>query len=181
MCGFSTSTEYKNWWVLSKMPILRCIDTCSFIALRNYPRDLFDPLWAFMEELMSAGHLIAPHEVLRELSKQDDEIFKWAKTQKAAFIDLDGDQGNVLNEVLGVFPALAAAMKASPHADPIVVSLALLRSRSDPKSPCTVVTEEKLKGAGSHKVPNVCKHFGVKTGTLLDVLREEGLKFDLRK
>jgi hypothetical protein len=37
---------------------------------------------------------------------------------------LDGDLGKVLNEVLGQFPALAAAMKANPHADPIVVSLA---------------------------------------------------------
>jgi len=134
-----------------------------------------------MEELMKAGHLIAPHEVLRELSKQDDEIHKWAKTQKAAFIDLDADLGNVLNEVLAAFPALAAAMKTSPHADPIVVSLALLRSRNDPKNPCTVVTEEKMRGEGSHKVPNVCKKFGLKTGTLLDVLREEGLKFEFRK
>src|SRR6267142_7267301 len=139
------------------MASLRCIDTCSFIALRHYPRDLFEPLWSFMEELMDKGRLIAPHEVLRELSKQDDEIFKWAKAQKAAFIDLDGDQGAVLNEVLSAFPALAAAMKTSPHADPIVVSLALLHTRRDAKNPCTVVTEEKLRGEGSHKVPNVCK------------------------
>lgn len=134
-----------------------------------------------MEELMGAGHLIAPHEVLRELSKQDDEIYKWAKTQKTAFIDLDGDQGTALSEVLAAFPALAAAMKTSPHADPIVISLALARSRRDPKSSCTVVTEEKLRGEGSHKVPKVCKRFGLKTGTLLDVLREEGLKFEFRK
>jgi hypothetical protein len=134
-----------------------------------------------MEQLMGAGNLIAPHEVLRELSKQDDEIYKWAKTKKPAFIDLDGEQGTVLNEVLGAFPALAAAMKASPHSDPIVVSLALLHTRRDPKSPCTVVTEEKLRGEGSHKVPNVCKHFKLKRTALLDVLREEGISFEFRK
>jgi len=134
-----------------------------------------------MEAWMHKGHLIAPHEVLRELSKQDDEIYKWAKTQKTAFIDLDGEQGMLLNEVLTVFPALAAAMKTSPHADPIVVSLAPLYTRRDPNSPCTVITEEKLRGVGSHKVPNVCKRFGLKTGTLLDVLREEGLKFEIRR
>jgi Domain of unknown function (DUF4411) len=163
------------------MATIRCIDTSSFIALRHYPRDLFDALWSFIEQLVAAGHLIAPHEVLRELSKQDDEIYKWAKSQKVAFIELDGDQGAALKEVLAAFPALAAAMKASPHADPIVVSIALVRSRQDPKNACTVVTEEKLRGDGSHKVPNVCKHFGLKTGTLLDVLREEGLKFELHK
>jgi hypothetical protein len=163
------------------MASLRCIDTCSFIALRHYPRDLFDPLWGFMEQLMGAGHLIAPHEVLRELSKQDDDIYKWAKKQRAAFVDLDAAQGTVLTEVLGAFPALAAAMKASPHADPIVVSLALIRTRNDPKNVCAVVTEEKLRGDGSHKVPNVCKHFGLKTSTLLDLLRDEGLRFDLHK
>jgi hypothetical protein len=134
-----------------------------------------------MEDLMVRGRLISPHEVLRELSKRDDEIYKWAKTQKRAFIDLDGDQGNVLNEVLAEFPALAAAMKASAHADPIVVSLALVQTRRDPKNPCTVVTEEKLRGEGSHKVPNVCRRFGLKTSTLLDVLRAEGLSFEFRK
>src|ERR1700685_83340 len=163
------------------MASLRCVDTCSFIALRHYPRDLFDPLWNFMEELMAEGRLVAPHEVLRELSKQDDEIYKWAKSQKSAFINLDSDQGAVLNEILGAFPALAAAMKAGPHADPVVVSLALVRSRRDPNNPCAVVTEEKLRGEGSHKVPNVCKRFGLKPGTLLDVLREEGVKFEFRK
>lgn len=163
------------------MPALRCIDTCSLITLKNYPRDLFDPLWSFIEGLIADGHLISPHEVLRELSKQDDEIYKWAKSQKRAFVELDGEQGAILTEILAEFPALAEAMKVSPHADPIVVSLALLYTRRENASPCTVVTEEKLRGAGSHKVPNVCKHFGLKTGTLLDVLREEGLKFELRR
>jgi len=160
---------------------LHCIDTSSFITLKHYPRDLFNPLWSFMEELIVKGRLIAPNEVLRELSKQDDNIYKWAKTQKPAFLGLDAAQGAVLREVLAQFPALAAAMKVSAHADPIVVSLALLHTRRNPANPCVVVTEEKLRGAGSHKVPNVCNYFGLKTSTLLDVLREEGLAFEFRK
>lgn len=163
------------------MPSLHCVDTCSFIAMKHYPRDLFDPLWAFIEELIGKGLLVAPNEVLRELSKRDDDILKWAKTQKGAFIDLDGEQGKVLNEVLARFPALAEAMKISPHADPIVVSLALVITRKQPKEPCIVVTEERLGGAASHKVPNVCQQFGLKTMTLLDVFRAEGLKFEIRK
>ncbi len=160
---------------------LHCIDTCSLIALKHYPRDIFGPLWDYMEEMIAKSRLIAPHEVLRELSKQDDDIWNWAKTQKAAFINLDVALGSVLAEVLAQFPALAAAMKVSPHADPIVVSLALLYTRNDPGHPCMVVTEEKLRGVGSHKVPNICKHFGLKTGTLLDVLRNEGVTFEIRK
>ena len=152
-----------------------------FITMKHYPRDLFDPLWSFIEELIGTGRLLAPNEVLRELSKRDDDIFKWAKTQKNAFVELDGEQGNVLSEVLAKFPALAEAMKVSPHADPIVVSLALLITRKQPKEPCMVVTEEKLGGTGSHKVPNVCQQFGLKTITLLDVLRAEGLKFEIRR
>src|SRR6202035_5520128 len=98
-----------------KMASLHCVDTCSFITLKHYPRDLFDPLWAFIEELIGEQRLFAPNEVLRELSKRDDDIYKWARTQKAAFVELDGDQGSVLTEVLGRFPALAEAMKISPH------------------------------------------------------------------
>ena len=163
------------------MPSLRCIDTCSLIHLKYYPRDLFGPLWDFIEGLMASGHLVAPNEVLRELSKQDDEVFKWAKNMKAAFINLDEDQGAVLTEVLTAFPALAEAMKAYPHADPIVVSVALLRTRQNPENPCAVVTEEKLGGNGSRKIPNVCQKFGLKTVTLLDMLREEGLRFEFNK
>jgi hypothetical protein len=71
------------------MPTLHCVDTCSFITMKHYPRDLFDPLWSFIEELIGTGRLLAPNEVLRELSKRDDDIFKWAKTQKNAFVELE--------------------------------------------------------------------------------------------
>lgn len=158
-----------------------CVDTSSFIALKYYPRDLFSSLWAFIEEMISTGQMIAPHEVLRELSKQDDDVYKWAKTQKGAFLPLDAEQGAVLTEVLDKFPALAEAMRLKPHADPMVVGLALLRTRKEPESPCDVVTEEKMRGDGSHKVPNVCKHFGLKSGTLLDVFRTAGIRFEIQR
>jgi hypothetical protein len=130
------------------------VDTSSLIELKHFPRDVFGSVWDTLEELIKAKRLFAPHEVFRELQKGDDEIFKWAKAQPGLFVDLDAVQGTLLADLLARFPAMAAPAKVGPHADPLVVALARSRLDSD-GSGCHVVTEEKLKGAGSVKIPNV--------------------------
>ena len=161
---------------------LYCIDTSSLIDLKLYPRDLFGPLWVFLEEIIAAERLIAPNEVLRELEKGDDEIYKWALTQKKAFVDLTPELGTVLSEVLTDIPELAKtiAIRPGPYADPLVVALALLRVRSG-ASKCTVVTQERIGGVGSVKIPNLCSRYGISPVVLLDMVRLEGLTFELKR
>jgi hypothetical protein len=36
-------------------------------------------LWSKLEEMIRGEQLAAPDEVLRELSKKEDDLFKWAK------------------------------------------------------------------------------------------------------
>lgn len=164
------------------MSHLHCVDTSSFIELKKYPRDLFGPLWDFLEEIISAERLIAPREVLRELEKGDDEIFKWAETQKAAFIDLSPELGSILSELLRDVPELASAMtlRPGPYADPVLVALALMRVRAG-TADCVVVSQERLAGTGSFKIPNLCSKYGINCMPLLDMVRLEGLKFELRR
>lgn len=161
---------------------LHCIDTSSLIELKRYPRDLFGPLWIFLEELIAFDRLIAPNEVLRELEKGDDEIYKWALTQRKAFVDLTPELGDVLTEILKDIPELgkSIAMKPGPYADPLLVALALLRIRSG-SSKCAIVTQEKGGGTGSVKIPNLCSRYGITAVSLLDMVRLEGLKFELKR
>jgi hypothetical protein len=160
---------------------LYCIDTSSLIDLKLYPRDLFGSLWAFLEEMIAAERLIAPNEVLRELEKGDDEIYKWAVTQKKAFINLTPELGIILSEVLADVPELAKtiALRPGPYADPLVVALARFRLSSG-GSKCTVVTQERIGGTGSVKIPNLCSRYGISV-VLLDMVRLEGLTFELKR
>lgn len=129
---------------------------------------------------MREGRLIAPHEVFVELQKRDDGLAEWAKQMKAFFVDLDDEQRVVLEEILRRFPALADAQSENAHADPIVVSLAVLKSRQhedpglfqDAPTRWIVVTEEIAKGPGSLKIPDVCAALGVDAINILTLMTE---------
>lgn len=163
------------------MSTLHCVDTSSFIDLHNYPRDLFGSLWEFLEKMVSTGRLIAPREVLRELEKGDDDIYKWAKTQNSAFVDLSPELGSILAEIVAAIPGLTAHMslRTGPYADPILVALALFNIRNG-KTDCVVVTQERATSTASLKIPNICARYRIKSMSLLDMVRGEGLKFELR-
>lgn len=160
------------------MPDIYCIDTSSLIDLaRFYPRDipLFRSCWDLLERLKDAGRLIAPHEVLRELKQGDDELKKWAKGQAAMFRDLDQAQARALSTILHQFPRLNDAMKAGPHADPLVVALALVVRDGTPPASCIVVAQEGMGGAGAQKIPNIAQAYGLPCIRLLEMFRREGL------
>lgn len=147
------------------MPSVYVMDTNSLIELKRYPRDVFSSVWQFVERLVRERRVIAPHEVLREVEVGDDEIEQWARTHGEMFIDLDADQAAVLKEVLASFPQIHDPSKQGPHADPLVVALAVARTRSDPSSQYLVVTEA-----------NVCQAFGIEFKTLIEFFRQEGLR-----
>lgn len=159
------------------MSSLYCIDTSSLLKLKDYPRDVFPSLWMNRERLISEQRIIAPREVLRELVLGDDEIARWAKQNRVMFLDVDDAQATTLREILQRFPALSDHMKAGPHADPLLVALTLAKTRENPSSDCMVVTEERLRGKGSLRIPSICVELGIRAITLLDFLRQEGLSF----
>ncbi|RZN14978.1 MAG: DUF4411 family protein [Methanosarcinales archaeon] len=59
------------------------IDTSSLVQLnRNNPLDVFPTIWKKLEALIKENRLVAPKEVLLEISQNDDQLNKWAKNQK---------------------------------------------------------------------------------------------------
>ncbi len=127
--------------------------------------------------MIRSGRLFAPHEVKRELRVGDDEIHKWAARQPGLFADLDAAQAAVLTEIEGRFPGLADHLRAGPHADPLVVALALHRSRMESTVQCQVVTEERARGPGSTRIPNICQAYNLPCSNLVGVFRLEGRVF----
>jgi len=115
--------------------------------------------------------------VLREISKGDDELSKWAKRHAELFVDLDPDQATILVEIDERFPGIVDAGRLGPNADPIVVALGIKLIRGSNPTECIVVTEERIGGPGSARIPNVCLEFSLGVVNLLDFFRKEGFAF----
>lgn len=153
-----------------------CIDTSALVDgwTRYYPPDVFPPLWSKLEEMIHGEQLAAPDEVLRELSKKEDDLFKWAKKNDRLFVPLDATIQAATKEVLAAFPRLVDSERDRSIADPFVIAVARVRA-------CCVVTGEKSSGNPKRpKIPNVCDHFKVRYINLLQFMREQKWQFTIR-
>lgn len=146
-----------------------CIDTSALIDLwrRHYAPDVFKSVWEKIEHLIYNQELISPIEVLKELSKRDDELLNWIKKKdiRKMFKVLDNEQTEWVYEIMRRFPPLVDTLASTPIADPFVVALALSKGYS-------VITSETTK-KGKVKIPDVCRAYNIKCLKLLEFFREK--------
>lgn len=150
-----------------------CLDTSVLVEgwVRLYPKDVFPSIWGKVEEMVADGRVLSPDEVLNELKKQEDDLYKWAKDQSGLFHPLDIDLQIATHDILTVFPRMVESGKSRHQADVFVVALARMTGR-------TVVTQEALSvNSNRPKIPNVCKHYGIRCIDLLSLLREQNCNF----
>lgn len=160
------------------MAEIYCVDTSSFSELRAYRRDVFPGVWRKIEELIAQGRLVAPHEVLRELSKRHADIYEWAKGQEI-FVDLDDAQVTAVRDIQQRF-SITDHDATGPVADELVVALPVSRTAGQliPRDAYIVVTQESAGGHGATKIPNVCEAFGITCMKIADMFVREGLRFE---
>jgi hypothetical protein len=151
-----------------------CIDTSALIEgfHRTYPAHIFTGLWEKIGGLVAEGVLISPEQVYRELEKQEDDLFEWAKERRGMFITSNMDQLTVTFRIAAEFPQLSRSKTSSNEADPWVIALAEVRR-------CAVVTEEKRGSPQSPKIPQICLKYHLRTMKILQMIREEGWTFPL--
>jgi hypothetical protein len=149
-----------------------CLDTSALIEpwVRLYPPDIFPPVWRKLEELVEDGSLRAPVEVRRELERQSDDLYKWARESDDLFVELDAAQARKAKEVVNTFPNLVKPNSTKSQADPFVIALAEI-------SGVPVVTYETMaKKKDAPKIPNVCESRKLKVLTLVELLRAESFR-----
>ncbi len=158
-------------------PPVYCVDTSALIDLwRRYPAKVFGALWTAVEQLIDQGRFIAPREVLRDLEKRDDNVYKWAKKHSTMFVDLDAEQQALVKDMLKAFPKWIDLLSQQPEADPFVIALA--RSQSlIPGGPRIVVSHELPGGPGATKIPNACQKYNIPHIQLVDLFVKEGWSF----
>ena len=157
------------------------IDSSSLIELnRMNPMDIYESVWKNLEILLENGFLISPEEVMKEVSKKDDELRDWAKQHKKMFIQLDEFQIQKVIEIQSKYPSFVDPDKENPVADPFVIALALEKDPQQTIIPIEkkriVVSEEKLRG-NKIKIPYVCQQYDIECIDVFELFRREGWKF----
>ncbi len=156
------------------------MDSSSLIELnRHNPVDIFPSLWKNMESLISKCLLVAPIEVLNEITERDDQLAKWAKEQTSFFRAPTQRQIEILKDVLKAYPSMVREDRKY-DADPWVIALAK-EMIADPQQTLTsikriVVTEEKLRGERV-RIPYVCRKYNIDSIDIIEMFRIEGWKF----
>ena len=110
-------------------------------------------------------------EVLIELKKKDDDVYKWARNQPGLFLRIDESTQKVVAGILSNHPRLVDARKTRSTADPFVIAVAQVDG-------LTVVSGEiPSNNLRKPKIPYVCSALGIKHIRLLELLGLEGWKF----
>ncbi len=149
--------------------MIYCVDTSSLIAAwqERYPPDLFPAFWVRMDDLITEGRMIAPVDVLGEMTKRSEDLHAWLKARKGMFRELDEDVQRAAAEVLMRFPRLVGDKKLRTSADPFVIALARVQGLQ-------VVTDEKPTGnPNKPNIPDVCAGFGMTCIGVLQLIRAE--------
>ena len=132
-----------------------------------------------MESLISKCLLVAPIEVLNEITERDDQLAKWAKEQTSFFRAPAQRQIEILKDILKAYPSMVREDRKY-DADPWVIALAK-EMIADPQQTLTsikriVVTEEKLRGERV-RIPYVCQKYNIDSIDIIEMFRIEGWKF----
>lgn len=149
------------------------IDTSAILDgwRRYYPPDVFPGIWDRLDELINDGALRATEEVLIELERKDDEVFAWAHAREHLFIAIDDRIQDVVSDILNTHEKLLDTRSGRSAGDPFVIALAEIES-------AVVVTGERATNSVDRpNIPDVCAARGVRSISLLQLLRSEGWSF----
>lgn len=144
-----------------------CIDTSVFIDAgeRYYPPDIVPGFWENLDAMIIAGRFSAPEMLITELEKKDDQWRQWVYERKDILtVPMDSTQIEAMQDVMAVYSTQGIDANRITG-DPFFIALALARG-------LTVVTSEQRRKGGA-KIPKICDALGVKSISLLEMMRRE--------
>jgi predicted nucleic acid-binding protein len=148
------------------------IDTSAILDgwIRDYPPKVFPSIWANIETLVESSDLRASEEVLHELEKKDDEVFKWAKKQSGLFLPVDRSVQVAVTNILSKHERLVDTRKNRSAADPFMIALAQVNNA------IVVTGETRTNSAERPHIPDVCAVLNIPCLNLLGLFQTEGWK-----
>src|SRR5213080_1266039 len=120
-----------------------------------------------MDDAAEHGITLVIDEVVQELARKDDGIYRWVKQRPSMIVPIDAEiQGHVVS-IMAKYSRLVDSRKHRSGCDPWVIALARTRG-------LTVVTGEKASGSlEKPKIPDVCKDLTIPCIGIVDFFREQ--------
>lgn len=130
-----------------------------------------------LEELIDQERLIAPRDVLQEVSRRDDTLRAWIQAHKKMFKRNNAELVTTAQMMLKRFPGLVdSEAPTQTQADPFVVALAYVTAQNLLQVRCAVVTEEIYK-PNCTRIPHVCEAYKLPYLTVHQLFVEEKWDF----
>lgn len=151
-----------------------CLDTSSLVwaTRRAYPKDVFPSFWEKVDSGIRKSTLISNKPVYNEINNVDDDLFKWAESQKDFFLEIDNETASEMPEIMKKCPNLINPSKKKDEADPFLIATAKVHG-------AIVITQENPLGPKNPRIniPDACKIFNIESMNLLGMMRSLGWKF----
>lgn len=152
---------------------LYCFDSGAFIDSWNkyYPITSFPSVWEKIDLLIKCGQIISVKSAYDEISKVEDEIFRWVKARKHIFIEHDEAIQKSVTNILQKTPELYEADKDRSGADPFIIAAASVKG-------CIVVSNEhptaRRKAMTIHEA---CNRVNVRSTNILGFIKDQNWVF----
>jgi hypothetical protein len=153
-----------------------CIDSSGLLDgwRRHYPLDIVPDLPDMLQELVAHERLLVPEDVLKELSKKDDDLTAWIKSQKGAVVPLSEAIQDIAIEILRRFPRLVESRIGRSGADPFLIATAKDRDAM------VITGEDYANSLEKPRIPDVCRAMDIRCGKFIDIIRTEKWQFGRR-
>jgi hypothetical protein len=165
---------------------LYVIDTSSLVTMKfAYRNTVFPSLWKNVDQLIVDGRIIAPIQVLDELHRKDDKVYRWAQDHKNAnrlFRTMNEDIQKALEIMQNPdFKRLLKKNIPGEQADPYVIAVGY-NQKYGAQQPVSsfddvIVITEEFYQPDVVKIPYVCRKLKLTCSTLIDVVENEGWQF----
>lgn len=136
---------------------------------RHQPRDIFESMWERIDDLIEQKAIVSCEMVHDELSRKDDDIYKYTKGKNGLFVPLNDSRQMHVQSILTRFPNWISPNSTKNQADPFTIALAMDMG-------LTVVAYEKGGSNVGPKIPYVCNSFNVPYLHFVDFLRHIGYR-----
>jgi len=121
-----------------------------------------------MHKAATTGEIFVIDEVVTELKRKDDGIYKWVYARELMIVSIDDEVQTHLARIMARYPRLVDTKKNRSGCDPWVIALAEARGFS-------VVTAEKPSGnLIKPKIPDVCSDQAVPCIDAVEFFRKQG-------
>jgi hypothetical protein len=149
-------------------------DTSAFINGWNdhLPPATFPTVWKRLGEAIGTGRVLSVRAAYTELLKQSDDLVKWIKQYRSAFVDPSRE----VQEAAGTIEPLFPQGTIRNAADPWVIAEGKIRG-------LTVITYEGRSFSGiphrnwHRSMPGICARFHVPCRTLPEAIGALGFTF----